>query len=77
VSRAHRANHRNRLTGELLENREQVCPACYENFGTTEAGDAHRDLTSIPFLCIKPSQVGLIPTENKFGTMVWRIASDS
>lgn len=77
MSKAHRVNHRNRLTGELLENRQQVCPACFENFGTTEAGDAHRDLTQIPFTCVQPVKVGLIPIENKFGTLVWRIPRDT
>ncbi len=76
MSKEHRAAHRNPLTKLWLENKEQVCTGCYENFGTTEAGDAHRDLTGIEFICIPPEKVGLIPIENKFGTLVWRIRND-
>ncbi len=76
MSKEHRAAHRNPLTKLWLENKEQVCTGCYENFGSTEAGDAHRDLTGIEFICIPPEKVGLIPIENKFGTLVWRIRND-
>jgi hypothetical protein len=75
VNKAHKALHRNPRTKQWLENREQVCPACYENFGTTEAGDAHRDLIQIKFSCLNPTQVGLVSVDNKFGTPVWRLPS--
>lgn len=75
VSKAHRANHRNPTTGELLENREQVCPACYENFGSTGAGDRHRTgVFGMDRRCLPPDQVGLIRTPNSFGTEIWEIA---
>lgn len=73
MSKEHKALHRNPRTKDLLENKEQVCTGCYENFGTTEAGDAHRDLTGFVFVCISPEKVGLIPIENRFGTFVWRL----
>ena len=75
VSKEHRPPHRNPQTRELLENKEQVCPACFENFGTTEAGDLHRDLIKERFTCISPELKGLISIENSFGTQVWRIKS--
>ena len=74
MSKEHRPPHRNPRTREMLENKEQVCTACYENFGTTEAGDAHRDLSQLKFTCLKPSQVGLVLVYNKFGTPVWRMS---
>ena len=77
MSKSHKALHRNPRTKQWLENREQVCPACYENFGTTKAGDAHRDLTKIKFTCLKPAPVGLVTVDNKFGTPVWRFPNDS
>jgi hypothetical protein len=61
----------------MLENKEQVCPACFENFGTTEAGDIHRDLSKKKFTCIPPAQTGLVAIENSFGTRVWRVSNDS
>jgi len=77
VSKEHRPPHRNPLTREMLENKEQVCPACLENFGTTEAGDRHRDLAKIRFTCVPPAQAGLVSIENSFGTGVWRVPNDS
>jgi hypothetical protein len=77
VSKSHKALHRNPKTRQWLENREQVCCACYENFKTTEAGDAHRDLTKIRFTCLEPTTVGLVLLANKFGTPVWRLPNDS
>ena len=74
MSKSHKALHKNPRTNQWLENREQVCTACYENFGTTEAGDAHRDLSQLKFTCLKPSQVGLVLVYNKFGTPVWRMS---
>jgi len=65
--------HRNKRTGQWLQNREQVCPACFENFGTTLAGDAHRKLLSI---CLDPEIIGLIPIENQYGTRLWRLPND-
>jgi hypothetical protein len=76
VSREHRPHHRNPRTKEFLENKEQVCPACFENFGTTEAGDLHRDLSGLKFICLQPDSKGLIPLENSFGTKVWRVPND-
>ena len=73
MSKAHRPPHRNPKTAEWLENKEQVCPACFENFGTTEAGDAHRNYTNRPFTCLDPKSSGLNPVNNEFGTMVWRV----
>jgi hypothetical protein len=76
VSKEHRPHHRNPRTKELLENKEQVCPSCFENFGTTEAGDKHRDLTKKKFNCLSPKLVGLVSIENSYGTVVWRIPND-
>lgn len=76
MSKEHRPPHRNKRTNELLENKEQVCPACFENFGTTEAGDFHRDLSADRFTCLSPASMGLIPIENSFGTRVWRVPND-
>lgn len=76
MSKEHRPHHRNPRTKELLENKEQVCPACFENFGTTEAGDLHRDLSNLKFTCLQPDSKGLIPLENSFGTKVWRVPND-
>ena len=74
MSKAHRANHRNKATGELLENREQVCPACFKNFGTTEAGDLHRTGSfGADRCCLSPTEVGLIGFANRFGAEVWRL----
>ena len=73
MSKAHKADHKNPRTKQLLENREQVCPACYENFGTTEAGDAHRiGVPGVDRRCIRPDAANLIQTTNKFGTTIWR-----
>lgn len=76
MSREHRALHKNPRTGQILQNKEQVCTGCFENFGTTEAGDSHRDLTGDKYVCLNPSDIGLIPIANKFGTMVWRVRND-
>jgi hypothetical protein len=58
----------------MLENKEQACPACFENFGTTEAGDAHRvGVFGVDRRCVKPEKANLAKTTNKFGTTVWRI----
>jgi hypothetical protein len=73
VSKAHTPPHKNPRTKKWLENREQVCTSCWENFGTTGAGDSHRDLTGVKFECLSPEDVGLIPTKNGFGTTVWRL----
>ena len=77
MSKEHRPPHRNTRTREMLENKEQVCPACFENFGTTEAGDIHRDLSKKKFRCIPPAQTGLVAIKNSFGTRVWRVSNDS
>ena len=77
MSRAHRPPHKNPKTAEWLENKEQVCPVCFENFGTTEAGDLHRDLTKKRFTCLPPAQTGQVAVQNSFGTQVWRIPNDS
>ena len=76
MSKQHRPTHRNPRTKEMLENKEQVCPACFENFGTTEAGDKHRDLTKVKFTCLSPNLVGLVSIENSYGTVVWRVPND-
>lgn len=74
MSKSHKALHRNPLTNQWLENREQVCPGCHINFGTTEAGDAHRVGTfGQDRRCIKPENANLVEVTNKFGTSVWRI----
>ena len=67
-----RPPHLNPLTGEVLENRQQVCPACFENFASTEAGDIHRrrDMDEDPY-CANPEEVGLFVKVNRFGTEVW------
>lgn len=77
MSKAHRPVHRNPETGELLENREQVCPACFENFGTTEAGEAHRiGAFGVDRQCANPNEVGLVSVKNKFSVLVWRFPND-
>jgi hypothetical protein len=77
VSKEHRAAHRNPLTKLWLENKEQVCPACHLNFGTTEAGDAHRiGAFGVDRRCANPNEVGLVSVENKFSTLVWRFPND-
>ena len=76
MSKEHRPPHRNPQTKEMLENKEQVCPGCFENFGTTEAGDLHRDLTKNRFMCLPPAKTGLVTVENSFGTQVWRVPID-
>ena len=78
VSKANQPPHRNRKTGQKLENRQQVCPVCFENFNSTEAGDAHRKFYegANPY-CIDPDSAGLIPIQNRFGTSVWRLPNDS
>ena len=73
MSKAHSPTHRNGRTGDLLNNREQVCPDCFENFATTEAGDLHLIKNfKIDNRCLEPSSIGLIALENRFGTRVWR-----
>jgi hypothetical protein len=62
----------------MLENRQQVCPACLENFNSTEAGDLHRrSYEGVSPFCISPEEAGLIPIANRFGTLAWRVRSDS
>ena len=74
MSKEHRPSHRNPKTGEILENKEQVCPSCFENFGTTEAGDVHRvGIFGIDRRCDSPSNVGLIGIPNAFKTIIWRL----
>ena len=73
MSKESRPPHRNRWTKDLLLNREQVCPACHLNFGTTKAGDAHRiGEFGIDRRCANPNDVGLVSVMNKFSTLVWR-----
>jgi hypothetical protein len=74
VSKAHSSPHRNKLTGDLLNQKEQVCPVCFENFKTTEAGDKHRvGSYGVDRKCESPSNIGLVPIKNKFGTRVWKL----
>ena len=73
MSKEHRPPHRNPRTKEMLENKEQVCTSCFENFGTTEAGDKHRDHSKGAFICLDPKSTGLNPVTNDFGTVVWKI----
>jgi len=74
VSKSYKALHKNPKTRQWLENREQVCPSCFQNFGTTEAGDAHRvGNPGEDRKCLWPEEAKLIATENKFGTTIWRI----
>jgi hypothetical protein len=73
VSKEHQPPHVNRWSGEVLENKEQVCPACHLNFGTTEVGDVHRvGAFGQDRRCIRPGAANLIETTNKFGTTIWR-----
>ena len=77
MSKESRPPHRNRWTKDLLLNREQVCPACHLNFGTTKAGDAHLiGEFGIDRRCANPNDVGLVSVENKFSTLVWRFPND-
>jgi len=56
----------------MLRNKEQVCPACKENFATDEAGSKHRVGTfGIDRRCALPTEVGLKQITNKYGTKVW------
>jgi hypothetical protein len=71
VSKWEKPSHRNRKSGQRLENRQQVCPACFENFATTEAGDAHRGRKGDSPVCLNPELVGLSKIVNKYGTEVW------
>jgi len=74
VSKSHTSTHRNKKTGDLLRHIEQVCPVCFENFKTTEAGDKHRiGNFGIDRRCANPSEVGLVQTKNRFGTSIWRL----
>ena len=66
MSKAHSPTHRNGRTGDLLNNREEDCSECFENFATTEAGDLHRvGEFGIDRRCINPEIVGLIHLENR------------
>ena len=77
MSKSQKALHRNPRTKQWLENREQVCPACYENFGTTEAGAAHRiGAFGVDRRCANPNEVGLVLVKNNFSTLVWRFPND-
>lgn len=71
VSKWEKPSHRNRKSGQKLENRQQVCPACFQNFATTEAGDAHRSRKGDSPICLDPASIGLFLKKNKFGTEVW------
>lgn len=73
MSKAFQPPHRNSKTGQILENGQQVCPVCFENFNSTEAGDMHRngDFGS-QRRCLDPADAGLVPIQNKYKTIVWR-----
>ena len=73
MSKSHSPTHRNGRTGDLLNNREEDCSECFENFATTEAGDLHRvgEFGTPRRRCAEPSSVGLVLAPNKYGTMVW------
>jgi len=72
VSREQAPPLRNKWTGQMLENREQICPACHRNFATTKAGDAHRTGSFESRKCEEPKSVGLKLTINKYNTEIWR-----
>lgn len=73
MGKEHTPPHRNKWTGEMLRNKEQVCPACHLNFATTEDGDAHRiGLFGVDRRCAHPEEAGLDLEMNRFGTGVWR-----
>ena len=72
-AKEHTPPHRNKRTGQMLENREQVCPACHENFGTTEAGDSHRVGEMDNRQCLNPEKLELEVVLNQFETEVWRL----
>jgi hypothetical protein len=66
--------HRNKWTGQVLLNKEQICPSCHLNFGGTLAGDKHRPSKgSETPVCVDPESIGLVKTFNKYGTEVWRL----
>ncbi len=73
VSKAHQPSHHNVRTGKELRNIEQVCPACFENFASNDAGDKHRvgQIGTPERRCAEPSTVGLVLKPNKYGTKVW------
>ena len=74
MNSTNRPTHRNKHTGEILLNKESVCPLCHQNFGTTEAGDKHRRRRlGLEQPCHQPADVGLVATMNRFGSQVWRV----
>ena len=63
---------RNPKTGEVLENWQQVCPACFRNFASDESGSKHRRRRKRrSVICVHPKTVGMWLKKNRFGTEVW------
>ena len=76
MSGKHSPPHRNKHSGELLLNPEQICPTCHLNLGTNEAGDKHLlGSIGVDRRCADPAAVGLVPIENDFGTKVWKVTN--
>ena len=67
----HAPSYTNGWSGEKLENRDQLCPACHAAFRNTKAGDRHRVGKFPNRVCVDPRSAGLIPFVNSFGTPVW------
>ena len=67
--------HKNPNTGEVLAQNVQVCPSCWKNFSSDDAGDRHLDRIKIPGQrCIEPSEVGLVAFKNRWGSTIYRVA---
>lgn len=50
----------NKYTGEWLRGRQGCCGACYRNFSSQSAFDAHRVGTHDSRRCADPETVGLV-----------------
>ena len=61
------ATHKNKWTGEELDQEIEVCSGCHKNFLDTPAGDAHRN----NYACLTPTQANLKALVNKFGSIIY------
>ncbi len=60
-------NHKNRWTGEELDQAIEVCSACHLNFLDTPSGDAHRK----NFACISAKEANLKAMFNRYGSLIY------
>lgn len=63
----------NPKTGERLANAVEVCPACFRNFASTKAGDAHRAERDGKRVCLDPAELQLELTVNSYGSLIYRV----